>query len=63
MSKISNLTSIILPKEIKNKLDKVKIHRREPYYDVIDRLVEKEIERLKAANKATKPEEIIKEVL
>ena len=32
-------TTIGLPKKTKKKLDKLKIHPREPYYEVIERLL------------------------
>ncbi|MGC8936432.1 MAG: DUF7557 family protein [Candidatus Methanomethylicaceae archaeon] len=34
-------TTIHISREIKEKLDKLKVHRREPYEDVIKRLIEK----------------------
>jgi len=34
-------TTIAISKETKEKLDRLKVHRREPYEDVIKRLIEK----------------------
>jgi len=38
---MGNDTTIVLKKEIKQKLDKIKIIPQEPYNDVIERLLEK----------------------
>lgn len=35
------MTTIYLPKELKSRLDKLKIHPREPYKDVIQRMLAK----------------------
>ena len=34
-------TTIAISKETKEKLDRLKVHRREPYEDVIKRLIKK----------------------
>ena len=33
--------TIIIPEEIKKKLDEIKIHPREPYWEVIEKLIKK----------------------
>lgn len=33
--------TIVVTKEIKEKLDKLKVHHREPYWEVIKRLIDK----------------------
>ena len=35
------LTTISLTKKQKQKLDKLKIHKREPYFEVLDRIFKK----------------------
>jgi predicted CopG family antitoxin len=40
---MSNLTTVTLPREVKEHLDKAKIHRREPYYEVIERLLKEKL--------------------
>jgi predicted CopG family antitoxin len=39
------ITTIALAESLKKRLDKLKIHRREPYSEVVERLVKKEEER------------------
>ncbi len=34
-------TSIYISKNIKNRLDELKVHRRQAYYEVIDDLIDK----------------------
>lgn len=39
--KENEFTTIAITKQTKNKLDELKVHEREPYEDVIKRLMEK----------------------
>jgi predicted DNA-binding protein len=34
-------TTIRIPKELKKKLDELKIHKNQPYYEVIEKLLKK----------------------
>lgn len=53
---MSETTTISLPKRVKAELDSVKLHRREPYYEVIERLI-KTASKVQQETKQSKPAE------